>query len=69
MKLSSPEFEQKSFIPNAIYLPGSRCKSGGWLLRYSEKAKAWLLVDDPDAPGEVILWHWVLYDIPVQSHR
>jgi len=67
MKLSSPEFEQKSFIPKKFTCQGQGVNPGLVIEGIPEKAKSLaLIVDDPDAPGGDFV-HWVLYDIPVTN--
>ena len=67
MKLSSPEFEQKKFIPEKFTCQGKGVNPGLIIEGIPEKAKSLaLIVDDPDAPGGDFV-HWVLYDIPVTN--
>jgi len=67
MKLSSPEFEHKAFIPQKFTCQGKGANPSLIIEAIPEKAKSLvLIVDDPDAPGGDFI-HWVLYDIPVTS--
>ena len=67
MKLSSPEFEQKAFIPQRFTCQGKGINPGLIIEGIPEKAESLaLIMDDPDAPGGDFV-HWVLYDIPVIS--
>ena len=65
MKLSSPEFEHKSFIPQRFTCQGKGVNPGLIIEGIPEQAKSLaLIIDDPDAPGGDFV-HWILYDIPV----
>jgi len=67
MKLSSPEFEHKSFIPQKFTCQGIGVNPELIIEGIPEKAKSLVLImDDPDATSGVFV-HWVLYDIPVTN--
>ena len=65
MKLSSPEFEHKAFIPVKFTCGGEGINQPLFIEGIPKEAKSLaLIVDDPDAPsGDFV--HWVVYDIPV----
>ena len=68
MKLSSPEFEHNSLIPQKFTCQGKRINPGLIIEGVPENAKSLaLIMDDPDAPGGDFV-HWVLYDIPVTNN-
>ncbi len=65
MKLTSLNFQNKESIPKQYTCEGeSRSPQLTWK-DYPKETKSFILImDDPDAVGEV--WnHWVVYDIPV----
>ncbi len=67
MKLSSPEFEQKAFIPQRFTCQGKGVNPALIIEGIPEQAKSLaLIMDDPDAPGGDFV-HWVLYDIALTS--
>ena len=67
MKLSSPEFEQKAFIPQRFTCQGKGVNPALIIEGIPEKAKSLaLIMDDPDAPGGDFV-HWVLYDIALTN--
>jgi len=67
MKLSSPEFEHKAFIPQKFTCQGRGINPGLIIEGIPENAKSLaLIMDDPDAPSGNFV-HWVLYDIPVTN--
>ena len=67
MKLSSPEFEHKAFIPQKFTCQGKGVNPGLVIEGIPSEAKSLaLIMDDPDAPGGDFV-HWVLYNIPVTS--
>ena len=68
MKLSSPEFENNTFIPRKFTCQGEDINPPLIIEDIPDNTKSLaLIVDDPDAP--IGIWvHWVVYDIPVISH-
>ncbi|MBU0548444.1 MAG: YbhB/YbcL family Raf kinase inhibitor-like protein [Candidatus Omnitrophica bacterium] len=67
MKLSSSEFEHKTFIPQKFTCQGNGINPALIIEGIPEKVKSLaLIMDDPDAPGGDFV-HWVLYDIPVMG--
>lgn len=67
MKLSSPEFEHKAFIPQKFTCQGKGVNPALIIEGIPENAKSLaLIMDDPDAPSGNFV-HWVLYDIPVTN--
>jgi len=67
MRLSSPEFEHKTFIPKKFTCQGRGINPGLIIEGIPGNAESLaLIMDDPDAPsGDFV--HWVLYDIPVTN--
>jgi len=65
MKISSPEFENKGFIPQKFTCQGEDISPALTITGIPEGAKSLaLIVDDPDA--SVGMWvHWVVFDIPL----
>ena len=67
MKISSPEFNNNSFIPKKFTCQGEDINPGLIIEGIPKEAKSLaLIVDDPDAP--IGTWvHWVVFDIPVTN--
>lgn len=67
MKLSSPVFNNKGFIPAKFSCLGGDINPALIIESIPAKAKSLaLIVDDPDAP--VGTWvHWVVFNIPIVS--
>ncbi|MBU0759213.1 MAG: YbhB/YbcL family Raf kinase inhibitor-like protein [Candidatus Omnitrophica bacterium] len=65
MRISSPEFEDNTFIPAKFTCQGRNINPELLIEGVPEAAKSLvLIVDDPDAP--VGAWvHWLIYNIPV----
>ncbi|MFA5350659.1 MAG: YbhB/YbcL family Raf kinase inhibitor-like protein [Candidatus Omnitrophota bacterium] len=67
MELSSPEFKNKSFIPQKFTCQGKGVNPALIIEGIPDKAKSLaLIMDDPDAIGGNFV-HWVLYNIPVTN--
>ena len=67
MKLTSPEFENNSFIPGKYTCQGDDINPTLTIENIPQGAKGLaLIVDDPDAPMGTWV-HWVVYDIPIIS--
>ena len=67
MKISSPEFEHKGFIPLKFSCQGEGINPALIIEGVPAGSKSLaLIVDDPDAPGGDFV-HWVVYDILVTS--
>jgi len=65
MKLTSPAFDNESFIPEVYTCVGSDINPRLDITDIPEKsASLALIMDDPDAPGGTFV-HWVVYDMPV----
>jgi len=65
MKLSSPEFEHKAFLPQKFTCQGKKINPALIIEGIPNEAKSLaLIMDDPDAVGGNFV-HWILYDIPV----
>lgn len=67
MKLTSPDFENNSYIPAKFTCEGNDISPTLVIENIPSNAKGLsLIVDDPDAP--MGLWvHWVVFDMPVAS--
>jgi len=67
MRLSSPEFEDKAFIPQKFTCQGKSVNPTLIIEDIPSEAESLVLImDDPDAPGGDFV-HWVLYDIPITN--
>lgn len=67
MKITSPEFENNSFMPERFTCQGEDISPLLTIEGVPEEAKTLaLIVDDPDAPMGTWV-HWVVYNIPVVS--
>ena len=67
MKLSSPAFEDNTFIPSKFTCQGEGINPPLAIEKIPENTKSLaLIVDDPDALGRTFV-HWVVYDLPVIS--
>lgn len=67
MELSSPEFEQNTFIPVEFSCQGLGVNPPLSIEGIPKEAKSLtLIVDDPDAPGGNFV-HWVVYNIPITN--
>lgn len=65
MRISSPEFEDNTFIPAKFTCQGRNINPELLIEGVPEAAKSLvLIVDDPDASGGVWV-HWLIYNIPV----
>ena len=67
MKLTSPEFENNSFMPKKFTCRGENVNPALVIENIPEGARRLaLIVDDPDAPSGN--WtHWVAFNIPIVS--
>ena len=67
MELTSPEFENNSFIPKKFTCRGENVNPELGIKNIPEDSKRLvLIVEDPDAPSGN--WaHWVMFNIPVAS--
>lgn len=64
MKLSSPDFENNSFLPARFSCQGQGVNPALVIEDIPQETKSLaLIVDDPDAPLKTYV-HWVVYDIP-----
>ena len=67
MRLSSPAFENKQFIPDKFTCSGEDVNPALIIEGIPRKTKSLaLIVDDPDAPVGTFN-HWVLYDLPAET--
>ena len=67
MKITSPEFQHKGFIPRKFTCQGSDVSPTLIIEDVRQEAKSLaLIVDDPDAPMGTWV-HWVVFDIPISS--
>jgi len=67
MRITSPEFENNSFIPKRFTCQGEDISPLLTIEGIPDGAKTLaLIVDDPDAPMGTWV-HWVVYNIPVVS--
>jgi Raf kinase inhibitor-like YbhB/YbcL family protein len=67
MKLKSPEFGHKQFIPSRFTCEGEDINPALIIEDIPKEARSLaLIVDDPDAPMGTWV-HWVVFDIPVIS--
>lgn len=63
LTLKSPEFEDEGRIPEKYTCDGANQSPPLWIRGVPEEAKSLVLVlDDPDAPGEVFD-HWILWNL------
>ncbi|MFC1807712.1 YbhB/YbcL family Raf kinase inhibitor-like protein [Candidatus Omnitrophota bacterium] len=65
MKISSPEFKHKEYIPSKFTCQGDDINPALVIDGIPDEAKSLaLIVDDPDAP--MGMWvHWVVFNIPI----
>ncbi len=64
MKLESTAFTENSVIPSKYTCDGANISpSLSWNSPPEGTQSLALIVDDPDAPGDIFV-HWVLYDLP-----
>lgn len=64
MKVSSPSFESKGFIPEKYTCQGADINPPLMIEEIPDDAKSLaLIVEDPDAPSGTWI-HWVVYGIP-----
>lgn len=67
MKLTSPEFENNSFIPKKFTCRGENVNPALEIKNIPEGTRMLaLIVDDPDAPSGSWV-HWVVFNMPVVS--
>ena len=72
MKISSPAFADKGFIPIEYTQEGEDLSPPLVISDIPEAAKSLvLIVEDPDAPDpenpKLIFTHWIVYNLPPQS--
>ena len=68
MKITSPDFENNSYIPKKFTCDGEDVNPALAVGGIPKEAKSLaLIVDDPDAPRGIWV-HWVVYDIPVTGN-
>lgn len=66
MKMSSPAFEAAGPLPARFSCEGENISPPlDWDVPPEGTKSLALLMDDPDAPGEVPFSHWVLYNLPI----
>ncbi len=64
MKLESPAFTENGMIPSIYTCDGQDISPPlTWEALPTGTQSLALIVDDPDAPGQIFV-HWVLYDLP-----
>lgn len=65
LKISSPAFENKTFIPSKYTCDGENVSPPLAISQIPIQAKSLVIItDDPDAPSG--MWvHWLVWDIPV----
>jgi len=69
MKLESTAFTADGMIPSQYTCDGQDISPPlGWDAPPAATQSLALIVDDPDAPGEIFV-HWVLYDIPPEINQ
>jgi Raf kinase inhibitor-like YbhB/YbcL family protein len=69
MKLESTAFTANGMIPSQYTCDGQDISPPlSWDAPPSETQSLALIVDDPDAPGQIFV-HWVLYDLPPEIHQ
>ncbi|MEK6733414.1 MAG: YbhB/YbcL family Raf kinase inhibitor-like protein [Candidatus Omnitrophota bacterium] len=67
MKLTSPEFENNSYMPKKFTCRGENVNPALVIENVPEGARRFaLIVDDPDAPSGNWV-HWVVFNMPVVS--
>jgi len=65
MKLSSPDFENNTFLPVKFSCQGQGVNPALIIENIPKEAKSLaLIVDDPDALLKTYV-HWIVYDIPI----
>ena len=68
MKISSPSFEENSFIPAKHTCDGENVSPVLNVADIPEEAKSLAIIaDDPDAPNGTWV-HWVIWNMPVTHH-
>jgi Raf kinase inhibitor-like YbhB/YbcL family protein len=68
--LSSPAFQDTGMMPKVMSCQGeNKSPELAWREMPSGTRSLALIMDDPDAPGDVPFTHWVLYDIPERSTK
>ncbi|HEY9666606.1 MAG TPA: YbhB/YbcL family Raf kinase inhibitor-like protein [Coleofasciculaceae cyanobacterium] len=69
MKLESTAFAANGMIPSVYTCDGQDISPElSWDAPPTGTQSLALIVDDPDAPGQTFV-HWVLYDIPPETHQ
>ncbi|HAA30719.1 MAG TPA: YbhB/YbcL family Raf kinase inhibitor-like protein [Cyanobacteria bacterium UBA8553] len=69
MKLESTAFTANGMIPSQYTCDGQDISPPlSWDAPPTGTQSLALIVDDPDAPGQIFV-HWVLYDIPPEIHQ
>jgi Raf kinase inhibitor-like YbhB/YbcL family protein len=69
MKIESTAFTAEGMIPSLYTCDGQDISPDlHWDAPPTGTQSLALIVDDPDAPGEIFV-HWVLYDLPPEIHQ
>jgi Raf kinase inhibitor-like YbhB/YbcL family protein len=69
MKLESTAFTADGMIPSSYTCDGQDISPPlSWDAPPAATQSLALIVDDPDAPGDIFV-HWVLYDLPPEIHQ